>query len=365
MIGVADVRVDAEMEAEVLAVLRSGQLAQGPTVGTFEKEIGSLTGAAHAVAVSSGTTALVAALSAHGIGPGDEVITSPFTFAATLNAILQVGATAVFADVDRDFVIEPAAVAAQVTPATAALLPVHLFGLPADLIGIQAIADRHGLAVIEDAAQALGASAAGHDIGAVGTCCFSFYATKSLTTGEGGMVTTSSEAIAEHVRILRNQGMAGRYDYVMPGRNYRMTDLQAALGIPQARRFREVVAARTANAAQLTAGLADVEGIRLPRGVVADRTHAWHQYTIAVTDAARLDRDALLAGLAERGINAAVFYPRPCYDYACYVDHERVVLSDLPAAVEASRTVLSLPVHQHLSRADIEQVIAAMRDALC
>ena len=236
-ISKVDVR---DAEPLVLEVLRSGALAQGPVVERLERAFAEVVGVRHAVAVNNGTTALVAALQVLGLRPGDEVVTSPFTFAATLNAILEAGATARFADIDEaDFAIDPAAVEAVVGDRTAVLMPVHLYGQTADMGPLTAIARRHGLHVVEDAAQAHGAAYEGRGAGSFGLGCFSFYATKNLTTGEGGMITTSDDALADRLRVLRNQGMRERYRYELAGHNYRMTDLHAAVGLPQVARTAE------------------------------------------------------------------------------------------------------------------------------
>jgi perosamine synthetase len=233
-IPITRVRLGEEEERLVLEVLRSGQLAQGPMVERLEHDFARLCGARHAIAVSSGTTALVAALQALGVGPGDEVVTSPFTFAATLNAILETGATARFADIEpTTFTVDPASVRRRLSPRTRVVMPVHLYGQPADMDRLVAIAADHGSAIVEDAAQAHGATVRGRAVGTFGIGCFSLYATKNVTTGEGGIVTTDDDELAASIRVLRNQGMRTRYSYDVVGHNYRLTDLQAAVGIPQ------------------------------------------------------------------------------------------------------------------------------------
>lgn len=361
MIPVTHVRIDDRARALVAQVLDSGQLAQGPMVERLEGLLGQAAGTRHAVAVTSGTTALVAALRALRIGPGDEVITSPFTFAATVNAILAVGATARFADIGDDFTIRPDAVEALVGERTAAIMPVHLYGLMADMPAIEVIAQRHGLAIVEDAAQAIGASIEGRRAGSHGLGCFSLYATKNVTTGEGGAVTTDDDELAGHLRVLRNQGMRERYEYLFPGENLRMTDLQAAVGIPQLEDLDDVTARRRSNARRLTEALSGVEGLVVPFEPDG-RLHVYHQYTVRVTPEAPLSRDELVAGLRDRGVGSGVYYPRPAFDYPCYREHPGVIDSDpVPRAFEISREVLSLPVHPALSDADIEQVHQSTR----
>lgn len=354
--------VDAE--ALVLEVLRSGVIAQGPMVLRLEELVASAAGVPHAVAVNSGTTALVAALQVLDLRPGDEVITSPFTFVATLNAILQAGATARFADIDEhDFCVDPAAVAAQLGPRTRVLMPVHLYGQPADMPSLTRLAGEHGLAMVEDAAQALGASVAGRPAGSFGLGCFSLYATKNVTTAEGGVITTGDAGLADRLRVLRNQGMRQRYQYELAGNNYRMTDLHAAVGIPQLRRLAEINATRQRNAEVLSKGLSDVAGLRVPL-VRPDRTHVWHQYTVLVTGETGVDRDTLAAALTERGIGNGIYYPRTVFDYDCYRQHPGVVAADVPVAERIAGQALSLPVHPALSEADLGTIVSTVREVL-
>jgi dTDP-4-amino-4,6-dideoxygalactose transaminase len=364
MIPVTAVRVDEAAQQAVLEVLRSGQLSQGGVVERLEDGLRRFLGVDHVVTVNSGTSALVAALSVLGLGPGDEVVTSPFTFGATVNAIVHAGATVRFADVDPDdLTLDVAAAAAAVTPRTAALLPVHLYGQPADLRGLRAVADRRGLAMVEDAAQSFGATFDGVPVGTVGLGAFSFYATKGFTTGEGGAVTTSDSGLDGQLRRLRNQGMRGRYDYDLVGHNFRLTDVQAAIGLSQLPGADAVITRRQDNAARLSAALGDVPGLRLPV-VRPGRRHVFHQYTVRVTDDARLTRDELQRSLAERGVQAAVFYPRAVYDHACYRRHPRVSCEPMPQAEMAARQVLSLPVHAHLTMTELDHVAVSVRDLL-
>lgn len=364
MIPISAVDIDRETEDLVMGVLRSGQLAQGPMVERLEGEFRRLSGTAHAVAVNSGTTALVASLQALGIGPGDEVITSPFTFVATVNAIIEAGATVRFADIGADdFLIGPDAIEAQVTPKTAALLPVHLYGLPVDMPAVCKLASSRGLAVVEDAAQAHGARVNQRPVGSYGLGCFSFYATKNITTGEGGLVTTDDAALASRLRLLRNQGMGSRYDYRIVGHNYRLTDLQAAVGVGQLRRLPEKTKRRVDNAARLIEALYDLPGLVVPR-VVPGREHVFHQFTVRVTRDARLQRDDLAQVLRHRGIATGVYYPRAVYDYPAYREHALVLAQECPEAEKASREVLSLPIHPSLQSDEIETIAREMRRAL-
>ncbi|MHA6779514.1 DegT/DnrJ/EryC1/StrS family aminotransferase [Pseudonocardia saturnea] len=364
MIPVSAVSFGSDVEESVLAVLRSGHIAQGPKVAEFERAFAELVGVRHAVAVNSGSTALTVALRGLDIGRGDEVVTSPFTFIATVNAVLASGATVRFADIrDDDFAVDPAAIDASVTSATRAIMPVHLFGQTADMAPLMEIADRLRVAVVEDAAQAHGARYHGRGAGSFGTGCFSFYATKNLTTGEGGMITTDDEALSDKLRVLRNQGMRARYEYEVVGHNYRMTDLAAAVGLPQMARYGEQVARRQAHAALLTESLAGVPGLRLP-AVLPGRDHVWHQYTVLLEPSARVDRDELAGRLGEAGVGSGVYYPRLAFDYDCYKAHDGVVASETPVAASVARRCLSLPVHAGLSLDEVRQVADAVRGIL-
>lgn len=362
MIPISTVRLGPEVEEKVLEVLRSGIIAQGPVVAEFERRFAELVGAEHAVAVNNGTTALIAAIEVLGLQPGDEVITSPFTFVATLNAILQAGATVRFGDIrPDDFCLDPDSVRAQLTDRTRALLPVHLYGQGADMRALGALADEFGLAVVEDAAQAHGATVDGRGVGTFGTGCFSFYATKNLTTGEGGMVTTNDAEVAERLRILRNQGMRARYEYLMAGNNYRLTDLQAAVVLPQLDGYGAQVEARRRNAAGLSGRLAGVPGLELP-SELPGRRHVWHQYTILLPRGT--DRDGFVEALAAEGVGSGVYYPRLVHDYDTYRDREDVIPSPAPVAQDVADRCVSLPVHAHLEQGDLDVIAAAVRTAL-
>jgi perosamine synthetase len=337
-----------EERAAVDRVLRSGMVAQGPEVAAFEQEFSALVGGRHCVAVNSGTSALHLALLAMGIGAGDEVIVPSFTFAATANAVRLAGATPVFVDIEpASFCIDPAAVEAALTPRTAAIMPVHLYGHPAAMDQIMAIATRHGVAVIEDAAQAHAASLHGTPVGAFGlTACFSFYPTKNMTSGEGGMVVTPDAKIARTLRLLRNQGMETRYQNELIGFNTRMTDINAAIGRMQLGKLAGWTATRQANAAVLDAGLKSV----VVPPVADGATHVYHQYTVRSED-----RDGLQAKLAERGVGSEVYYPVPVHRLPSFG-----LVLDLPQTERAAREVLSLPVHPALSSADLDTIIEAV-----
>lgn len=363
-IPIAAVRLGADEERLVLEVVRSGHLVQGPMVERLEAGFRDLCGVRHAVAVSSGTTALVAALVALGIGPGDEVITSPFTFVATLNAILEVGATARFADIDEhDFTVDPASVAACMTSRTRAVMPVHLYGQPAAMDALVPLAKEHGVAIVEDAAQAHGASVDGQAAGSFGVGCFSLYGTKNVTTGEGGVVTTDDDDVADRVRLLRNQGMRARYQYELVGHNWRLTDIQAAIGIPQLAALASANEVRRQNAARLIEGLREASVLALPT-VAPNRTHVFHQFTVRVLPDSTCDRNALAKRLGELGIGTGVYYPRLVHDYDCYRDHPQILVDATPRAARAAEQVLSLPVHQHLDDRDVDRIVTCVRDTV-
>lgn len=357
MIRIAEPQIGPEEREAALAALASGQLAQGPRVAAFEEAFAAYVGAPHALAVSSGTAALHLALLAHDVGPGDEVVVPAFTFAATANAVALTGARPVFVDVrEADLNIDPAQVEAALTPKTRAVVAVHLYGAPAPCEELRALCSRQGVALIEDAAQAHGAAVGGERVGARGTACWSFYATKNITTGgEGGMVTTDDPVVAERVRLLRNQGERQRYVTERPGFNYRMTEVAAAIGLAQLRKLDGWNERRRANAAALTAGLRGVVPLSYPPGV----THAFHQYTVRVPGGRR---DALLMRLRERGIEAAVFYPAPTPRLPAYVAAWKAV--PFPVADRAAREVLSLPVHPGLSDADLRAIVDAVNGAM-
>jgi perosamine synthetase len=354
-------RLGHEVEDLVLSVLRSGHLAQGPMVERFEALCTAMAGTAHAIAVANGTVALDAALAVLDIGPGQEVITSPFTFAATINAILRSGASVRFADIRDDFTIDPAAVEALIGPATAAIMPVHLYGLPADMPPLMSLAAAHGLSVVEDAAQAHAADVDGRRAGSFGTGCFSFYATKNVTSGEGGCVTTDDSMVAERLRVLRNQGMRSRYDYAMIGQNWRMTDVAAAIAIPQMEHLDEIVRARRHNAAALTSLLEAVPSVTTPV-VPAGRGHVWHQYTVLLEPG--VDRDRVAAAMSSDGVDTGVYYPSLVWDHAAYRNHPNLHRDDTPVALDCTSRCLSLPVHPGLSTRDLERVAESLGRAV-
>lgn len=359
------VSVDVQgAESLVMEVLRSGQITQGPMVDQLERSVAEVAGVEHAVAVNSGTAALTLSLKILGLGPGDDVITSPFTFAATLNAVLASGATARFVDIrPDDFNIDPVLIDEQVNARTRVILPVNLYGQMADMLEIEKVSGEHGLTIVEDSAQALGASLWGRPAGSFGIGCFSLYATKNVTAAEGGVITTNDSEIADRARLLRNQGMNQRYNYVCCGGNYRLSDIHAAVGLSQIGRLEELSERRRQNAERLSQGLNGVNGLVIPRALDG-RSHVWHQYTVRVTDEAGCTRDELAAKLADRGIASGIHYPRLVFDYDCYRGHPQVSDSDVPVASRITSEVLCLPVHPQLNDADLDYIIAETRAVL-
>ncbi len=348
MIPIARPLLGADELAAVSRAFITGQLAQGEQTALFERRFAELCQVKEAIAVSSGTAALHLALLAHGIGPGDEVITTPFSMAATANTILLVGATPVFVDIEPDtYNIDPALVEAAITPRTKAIMPVHLYGNPSDMDRLAPLAEQHGLVLIEDACQAHAATIRGKAVGSFGTGCFSFYATKNMTTGEGGMITTNDPAIAERIRLLRSHGQQRRYHHITLGYNLRMTDFQAAIGVIQLEKLQAWTEQRIANAAFLTEHLR--EWVQTPV-VRPGYRHVYHQYTIQVEG----NRDAWIQALAECGIGTAVHYPCPIHQQPFY--QEQGFHVSLPIAENAARQILSLPVHPALSETDLATI---------
>ncbi len=350
MIPISKPFIGDEEKAAVMAVLDSGMLAQGPRVAEFERRFAALCEVKHAVATSSGTTALHLALLANDIGPGDEVITTPFTFIASVNTILFVGAKPVFVDIDpKTFNINPALIEAAITPRTKAIMPVHLYGYMCDMAAIERIAANHDMVIIEDACQAVGATFQGRKAGSIGTGAFSLYATKNVMSAEGGMITTDSDEVAELCRMLRSHGMKRRYYHEMVGYNFRMTDLHAAIGLAQMDRLEAFVERRRANAAFLNA---KIESVVTPK-VSDGYEHVWHQYTIRL-DGGR-DRDAAVRQLNEGGVGTGIFYPIPAHQHG----YMRELVGDLhlSAVEQVAKEVISLPVHPLLERADLLKIV--------
>lgn len=323
-------------------VLKSGLVASGKVVTEFEQRFTQLICDDRVgVAVNSGTAALEMALFALGIGPGDEVIVPSFTFGATANAVIRVGASPVFVDIDpQTFNMDPGLIENAISASTAAIIPVHLFGCPANMFEIMAIARQHSLKVIEDVAQGHGAQVGGKSAGSFGhAAIFSFYPTKNMTTGEGGIALFESPTHADSARIYRNQGMNGRYQYELPGSNLRMTEMQAAIGLVQLEKLPVFLKKRLENAEFLTKHL---RGVRLPVVPPGNR-HVFNQFTVRV----ERNRDLIQARLAaEAGIQTEIYYPRGLHAYPLFSKHR--VSGNLHHTELAAHQVLSLPVHPSL-----------------
>ncbi|MGI9116288.1 MAG: DegT/DnrJ/EryC1/StrS family aminotransferase [Gaiellales bacterium] len=355
-IPLAQPDVGPREEELVLEVLRSGMLSLGPMGPRFERAFADWVGTKHAAAVSSGTAGLHLGLVRAGVGPGDEVITSPFSFISSANCALHAGADVAFADIDPvTFNIDPAALEAAITPRTKAVVPVHIFGLPCDIEAITAIAQRHGLAVVEDGAEALGAVRRGRKVGTHGSpTIFAFYPNKQMTTGEGGIVTTDDDAVYEDILSLRNQGRADSgawLEHDRLGWNYRMDDLSAAVGLAQVERLDEILARRTAVADRYGALLGGIEGVTLP-GVVAGDTRSWFVYTVLLEP--EVDRNAVIGRLAERGIASKPYLPsihlQPFYRGRGHREGE------FPVSEAISARALALPFFGALTQAQQERV---------
>lgn len=351
-ISVAKPLIGEEEKRAVMEVLDSGQLAQGSRTEAFEKAFAGYVGTKHAIGVNSGTAALIVALQAHGVGPGDEVITTPFSFIATATSIIACGATPVFVDIDPfDLNMDPNQLEAAITDNTKAVMPVHLFGHPARMTEIAQICEDNELALVEDAAQAHGAEHQGTRAGAFGTGCFSFYPTKNMTTGEGGIITTNDDEVARLCRIIRSHGQERRYVHEYFGLNWRMQDVNGAIGLVQLGHLEGWNEARIANAEALSRLIRSVETPKVREG---DR-HVFHQFTVRVGK----DRDGLLQRLQEAGIGSAVHYPIPI--------HQQPIIQKLgfgegsfPVAEAAAEHVLSLPVHPMLGPEDVEYIAACV-----
>jgi len=367
---------DAEVE-EVVATLRSGWLAPGPRVAAFEQRFAEAVGAPHAVAVNSCTAGMHLALVAAGIGPGDEVITTPLTFAATVNVIIHAGATPVLADVEPvDLTLDPDQVAARLTPRTRAIMPVHYAGAACRMDEILALARARGLLVIEDAAHALGTKVGDRAVGSLGDAAvFSFYATKNITTAAGGMVTTGDGRLAERMRLLSLHGLSADawdrytargswyYQVLAPGYNYAMTDLQGALGLRQLDRFPRFQAQRRLLADRYRDLLADLPEIVLPRERPGT-THAWHLYVIRLRTAGlRLNRDTFINEMRARGIGTSVHFI-PLHLHPFYREKFGWRPGDFPRAEEAFEGLVSLPLYTRMTEGDVERVARAVREVL-
>jgi perosamine synthetase len=365
--------IGEEEVAAVVETLRSGWITMGPKTREFEEAFARAIGAPHAIAVSSCTAALHLGLDALGLGPGDEVITSTYTFTATVATIVHVGARPVLADCTDDTLnIDPEDIRRKITPRTKAIVPVHFAGHPTAMDEIRAIAREHDLIVFEDAAHALPAAYRGHTIGTLSPLtAFSFYATKNITTGEGGMLTTDDDALADRLRPRRLHGMSKdawrrytaegswRYDVAYPGFKYNMTDLNAALGLVQLKKMETFRQARERLAACYSECFRGVPEVRIP-STRDEVLHAWHLYVLRLQPGARITRDQLIEALRQRGIGTSQHFI-PIHLHSYYRDALRVQPSDFPVASAAAECSLSLPLYPDLTLADAERVATAIR----
>ncbi len=359
MIPIARPILGEDELAAVKEVLSSGMLAQGAKVKAFEEAFARDVGRKHGIAVANGTAALHVALLAHGLRAGQEVVIPPLTFFATVSTVLLCGAKPVFADVDRNsYNLDPSKTAAACTRRTAAVMPVHLYGQTAEMEPIVEAAKDRGIAVIEDAAQAHGAEYHGKKAGNLGdTACFSFYPTKNMTTGEGGMIVTDDDAIAARARLLRDQGQASKYEHVLVGFNYRMTEIAAAIGLVQLRRLDGWVKARRANARALTKALEGIDGL-VPPSEGNWMVHAYYQYVVRREDAFPLDRDEIVRALTDEGIGCRPSYPMPLYRQKAL--RELRIRGRCPVTEDLTPRLFELPVHPGVGPADLERIVAAV-----
>lgn len=357
MIPIAKPNIGEEEKKAVLDVLSSGMLAQGKKVAEFEGKFASYVGARYGVATSNGTTALHCMLLAAGIGPGDEVITSPFTFIASANSILYCGAKAVFVDIDEEsYNIDPLLIEEKITDKTKAIMPVDLFGNPCDIHKILDVAKKNNLIVLQDSAQAHGAQVLGKKIGSFCTTSFSFYPTKNMTTGEGGIITTNDEQINNKARMLRDHGSKTKYYHDILGYNYRMTDICAAIGLEQLKKLEDFNNKRIENANYMTKKLSANNLVVTPR-VRQGTRHVFHQYTIRVPD-----RDKVISALLDKKIGHFVYYPVPVNEQKVY--QEQGYISDTPVASKVAKEVLSIPIHPLVSFEDIDKISGVILECL-
>lgn len=357
-IGIAKPLIGEEEKQAVLEVMDSGQLIQGAKVAEFEAQFAALHGAKHGIAVNNGTTALMAAMMAHGIGPGDEVIIPAFTFFATASCVLSVGARPVFADIEPDtFCMSPESAESLITSRTKAIMPVHLYGLAADMSRFEALCDKHGVVLLEDAAQAHMAAIDGRRVGTWGTASFSFYPTKNMTTTEGGMVLTNDDEVARQLRMIRNQGMNTQYYHETVGYNFRMTNVSAAIGLVQLKHLPGWTEQRIKNAQYFNDNLTSVVTPTTPAGY----THVFHQYTVRVPEGT--DRDAVAKRLNDRGVGVRVYYPLPIHKQPVFQKMDGYAEVALPETDKATAQVFSLPVHPALTDEEKAYIVAEVNAA--
>jgi dTDP-4-amino-4,6-dideoxygalactose transaminase len=352
-------RIGEEEVEAVVKVLRNGPLThalgEGPMVTQFEKGFAEFAGVKHAVAVNTGTAALHSAVVAAGIKQGDEVVLPSFTFVATAEAVVLAGGKPVFADIDPEtFCISPAAVEKAVTKKTRAVVPVDLYGFPADIDPIRKIALKHDVKIVEDAAQAHGTMYKGRPAGvASDVACWSLYASKNITTGEGGLVTTDNDELADTVRLIRTHGEKAKYASLMLGYNYRMAEIPAAIGLAQLKKLPEFVVKRRANAQRLTSVLAKTNRLQLPKEPKGGR-HSWYLYTVRLKDGEETERNRIVESLRKKDIGAQVYYVNPVHLMPYY--RENFGERRLPETEKAAKQVFSLPIHPGVTEDQIDYI---------
>jgi perosamine synthetase len=357
---------EEEVEA-VVKVMRSGPLTNalgaGPMVTQFEKKFAEFAGVKHAVAVNTGTAALHSAVVAAGVKQGDEVILPSFTFVATVEAVVMAGGKPVFADIDPEtYHLSPAEIEKNVTKKTKAIVPVDLYGLAVDIKPMRKIAAKHDLAIVEDSAQAHGATYAKKPAGVFAdAACWSLYASKNITTGEGGVVTTDSDEMVETLRLIRTHGEKAKYASLMLGYNYRMSEIQAAIGLVQLAKLPSFVAKRRENAKKLTKLLAESDRLKLPEET-EERQHSWYLYTVRLQNATESERNKIVAELKKKGIGAEAYYVHPVHMMPYY--RERFGRRKLPETEKAAKQVFSLPIHPSVTETQIDCIGQALLDLL-
>mgnify|MGYP001118066736 CR=1 FL=1 len=363
MIPISKPLIEDEEINAVVEVLKSGMIAQGPKTAELEDMFAKLCGTKHAIAFSNGTTAIHAGVRALGISDGDEVITVPFTFVATANPVLMERSKVVFVDISEDdFCIDPSKIEEKITDNTKAIIPVDLFGQIYKYKEVKELTDKYNLKILEDACQAVGATQDGNTAGSFGDVgAFSLYATKNITTGEGGMLTTDDDEIARSAKMFRHHGQdeAVRYEYLELGHNYRITDIASAIGVEQMKKIDRIIGTRVRNAKLYDEGLSKIEGIIIPK-IIGGNTHVYHQYTIRVTEDFGHTRDELIAYLKENEIGCGVYYPKPLHLH----EHFRKMgykEGDFPVSEKLSKEVLSLPVNPFVTEEDVEMIVEKIK----
>lgn len=363
MIPIAKPQIEAEEIQNVTEVLHSGILAQGKVVEEFEQNFADYCGVKYAIATNSGTSALHTALAALNLGKNDEVLTTDFSFIASATCILMQGAKPIFCDIDPNtYNISAELLEDKITKNTKAILPVHLYGQSCEMDLINKIAKENDLFVVEDACQAHGAKYKGQKAGALGdVACFSLYPTKNMTTGEGGILTTNNEAIAERAKLVRSHGQSKRYLHESLGYNYRMTNIAAAIGLAQLKKLDHYNSKRKENASFLTSNFEKIQGITPPY-VSSSVEHVFHQYTIRIEDEFPISRDEFTNHLKDRGVGFGIHYPLPIHKQPLF---QKLGYNDknvnCPVSSEMTKKVLSLPVHPGLTRDDLERIVESMQ----